>query len=248
MTVVATREPELAGQTVVVIGGSAGIGLETARRARAEGAEVVIAARNPDRVKQAAQEIGTSRTASFDATDTPALQRFFQGLPAPIDHVMVTGGGPRYGHLLEMDAADVREALSDHVVLDLEVARNAVAKMRPGGTLLFMGGTAGRRVGPDLGIASAATAALPPFVATLALEISPVRANLIAAGFVDTPLSASLLGDRLGQRRNELRKTLPIGRVVGPADVAALAVHIMSNTALTGATYDIDGGQQFVSA
>jgi len=59
--------------------------------------------------------------------------------------------------------------------------------------------------------------------------------------------SASLLGDRLELRRQELRTTLPIGRVVGPANVAALAVHIMSNTALTGATYDIDGGQQFVS-
>jgi hypothetical protein len=69
----------------------------------------------------------------------------------------------------------------------------------------------------------------------------------IAAGFVDTPLSASILGDDLDKRRDELRATLPIRRVVGPADVAALAVHIMSNTALTGATYDIDGGQQLVS-
>ena len=69
-----------------------------------------------------------------------------------------------------------------------------------------------------------------------------------AAGFVDTPLSAQLLGDQLEKRRNLLRTTLPIGRVVGPADVAALAVHIMTNTALTGATYDIDGGQQFVPA
>ena len=60
-------------------------------------------------------------------------------------------------------------------------------------------------------------------------------------------VSAALLGDKLQNRRNQLRATLPIGRVVGPEDVAALAVHIMSNTALTGATYDIDGGQQFVA-
>jgi NAD(P)-dependent dehydrogenase (short-subunit alcohol dehydrogenase family) len=109
-----------------------------------------------------------------------------------------------------------------------------------------MGGTGGRRIDRGLGIVSAATAALPPFTAALALELAPVRVNLIAAGFVDTPLSASLLGDRLQERRNELASTLPIGRVVGPADVAALALHLMSNTALTGATYDIDGGQQFV--
>jgi NAD(P)-dependent dehydrogenase (short-subunit alcohol dehydrogenase family) len=172
---------------------------------------------------------------------------FDQDLPAPIDHVMVTAGGPTYGPLLEMDAAEASQALSDHVVVTLEVARNAAAKMRPGGTMLLMGGTGGRRIGHGLGISSAATAVLPPFTAALALELAPVRVNLIAAGFVDTPLSASLLGDRLEERRNELRATLPIGRVGGPADVAALAVHIMSNTALTGATYDIDGGQQFVS-
>jgi NAD(P)-dependent dehydrogenase (short-subunit alcohol dehydrogenase family) len=160
--------------------------------------------------------------------------------------VLVTAGGPRYGPLLEMDAATVKEALSDHIVLALEVARNAVGRMRAGGTLLFMGGTGGRRVGHGLGIVSAATAAMPPFTAALALEVAPVRVNLIAAGFVDTPLSATLLGDQLEARRNELRAKLPIGRVVGPADVAALAVHIMTNTALTGATFDIDGGQQFV--
>ena len=242
----ARHEPELAGQTVVLIGGSAGIGLETARRARAEGAEVILTGRNPDRLRQAALEVGAQRTAAFDASDTAALAGFFEDLPAPIDHVMVTAGGPRYGPLLEMDSAQVREALSDHVVLALEVARNAAGKMRPGGTLLFMGGTGGRRIGHGLGIASAATAALPPFAAALALELAPVRVNLIAAGFVDTPLSASLLGDQLEERRNELRTTLPIGRVVTPADVAALAIHIMINTALTGATYDIDGGQQFV--
>ena len=98
-----------------------------------------------------------------------------------------------------------------------------------------------------MSIAGAVTAALPSLTANLALEIAPVRVNLIAAGFVDTPLSAELLGDQLEKRRNQLRTTLPIGRVVGPADVAALAVHIMTNTALTGATYDIDGGQQVVA-
>jgi NAD(P)-dependent dehydrogenase (short-subunit alcohol dehydrogenase family) len=239
-------KPELAGQTVVVIGGSTGIGLETARRARGEGANVILTARNRDRLGQAAHDVGAQNTAAFDATDSTALQRFFHDLPAPIDHVMVTAGGPTYGPLLEMEAAQVREALSDHIVVGLEVARNAAAKMRPGGTLIFMGGTGARRITRGMGIASAATAALPPFVAALALEVAPVRVNLIAAGFVDSPLSASLLGDQLEARRNELRETLPVGRVVTPADVAALAVHIMTNTAITGATYDIDGGQQFV--
>jgi NAD(P)-dependent dehydrogenase (short-subunit alcohol dehydrogenase family) len=242
-----TREPELLGQTVVLIGGSAGIGLETARRARSEGADVVLTGRDPERLEQAASDVGARSTAAFDVNDTAALKRFFDGLPDTIDHVLVTAGGPRYVPLLEMTADEVREALSDHVVQGLEVARSAAPRMRPGGTLLLMGGTGGRKISRELGIFSAATAVLPPFTAALALQLAPIRVNLIAAGFVDTPLSASLLGDGLDARRDELRATLPIGRVVGPADVAALAVHIMANTALTGATYDIDGGQQFVA-
>ena len=138
--------------------------------------------------------------------------------------------------------------MDEHLLLIIQVARQAARKVKPGGALLFMSGTGGRRPRVGTGIMSTVTAALPALAANLALELAPVRVNLIAAGFVDTPLSASLLGDRLEERRNELRATLPIGRVVGPADVAALAVHIMINTALTGATYDIDGGQQFVSS
>ena len=239
------REPELLGQTVVLIGGSAGIGLETARRARTEGAKVVLTGRNADRLEAASADVGAESVAAFDATDADALHHFFQSLPGTIDHVLITAGGPTYVPLLDMQPEDVSAALSGHAVLALEVARQAKAKIRPGGSLVLMGGTGGRRIDHRLGIVPAATAALPPFTASLALELAPIRVNLIAAGFVDTPLSASLLGDQLDQRRDELRATLPIGRVVTPQDVAALAVHLMVNTALTGATYDIDGGQQF---
>ncbi len=131
--------------------------------------------------------------------------------------------------------------------MPLAVARYGAPRMRPPGTLLFIGGTSGRQAGVGLTVISAMTAALPALIASLAVELAPIRANVIAAGFVDTPLSASLLGDQLDARRAELRTTLPIGRVVGPADIAALAVHLMTNTALTGATYDIDGGQQLLS-
>ncbi|SPT57724.1 SDR family oxidoreductase [Actinomadura madurae] len=236
----------LDGQTVVLIGGSAGIGLETARLARDEGARTVLAGRDPGRLERAALDVGAQGTMTLDADDEPAVARLFEGLPPPVDHVLITAGGPHYKPLIEMDAGDVRQAVGGHMAQALHVARHGAPRMRPGGTILLMGGTGGRRIRRGLGLISAATAAMPPFTATLALELAPVRVNLIAAGFVDTPLSASLLGDRLDERREELRATLPIGRVVGPQDVAALAVHIMANTALTGATYDIDGGQQFV--
>jgi NAD(P)-dependent dehydrogenase (short-subunit alcohol dehydrogenase family) len=238
-------EASLAGQTVVVIGGSSGIGLETARRARSEGAAVVLAGRNPERLERAAREIGALSTAAFDATDFERLDRFFDELPAPIDHVMSAAGSPYYARLADIDFARARRNADEHLWLPIHIARRVAGKVRPGGTLLFVGGTGGRR--PAAGaLISALTAALPALTRALALEIAPVRVNLIAPGFVDTPLSASLLGDQLDARREQLRRTLPIRRVVGPADVAALAVHLMTNTAVTGATYDIDGGQQLV--
>jgi NAD(P)-dependent dehydrogenase (short-subunit alcohol dehydrogenase family) len=251
MTATSTIAParhaqELVGQTVVVIGGSAGIGLETARRAREEGAEVILTARDPDRLQRVGLELGAASIASFDATDFDRLGRFFDELPTPIDHVLVTGPGPYYAPLAEFDAEKARLDVDAHLLLPLEVARHAAGKVRPGGTLLFMGGTGGRRTAVGLAFISALTAAMPALTKNLALELAPIRVNLIAAGFVDTPLSAAILGDQLDARREQLRTTLPIRRVVGPADIAALAVHLMTNTAVTGATFDIDGGQQLV--
>jgi NAD(P)-dependent dehydrogenase (short-subunit alcohol dehydrogenase family) len=238
---------DLAGQTAVVIGGSAGIGLETARLARSEGAGVVVTGRDPERLRRAEEELGAS-SAAFDAHDPDRLEQFFRELPEPIDHVMVTAGGPFYGPLEEMNFDEAGRWASEHLLLPLQVARYTKGKVRPGGTLLFIGGTGARRPGVNLTIGSAITNALPAMIASLALEIAPVRVNLIAPGFVDTPLSASLLGDQLEKRREELRTKLPIGRVIGPEDVAALAVHVMANTALTGATFDVDGGQQYAGA
>ena len=241
----ARRDRDLFGQTVLVIGGSSGIGLETARLARAKGADVILTARDPDRLHRAGLELGAS-IAAFDATDFDRLEKFFDALPTPIDHLLVTGPGPSYAPLADFDLDAARRDIEARLLLPLQVARHAPGKVRPPGTLLFLGGVGGRRPAPGRSLISALTAALPALTRNLALELAPIRVNLLAAGFVDTPLSASLLGDQLDARREQLRTILPIGRVVGPADVAALAVPLLTNTAVTGATFDIDGGQQLV--
>src|SRR5262249_37760555 len=235
------REPELLGQTVVVIGGSGGIGLETARRARAEGAGLILTARNPEPLKRAGSELEAVGIAAFYPPDPAALERFFPELPPPVHHVMVTAGRPSYGRLPDMTFEQMRSALGEHLLTTLQVARLAAGKVRAGGTLLFMGGTGGRRPALGLVIPSTVTAALPALIANLALELAPVRVNLVAAGFVDTPLSASLLGDQLDNRRKQLRDTLPIRRVVGPADPAARPVHIIVNPAPPRAPYALVG-------
>ena len=114
-------EPQLPDQTVVVIGGSAGIGLETARRARAAGAEVIVTGRNPERLERAARELGALGAAAFDATDLDSLGRFFDGLSTPIDHVMLSGSGPYYAPLREMDFDEVRRDVDRHLLLPIHV-------------------------------------------------------------------------------------------------------------------------------
>lgn len=231
----------LAGQTVVVLGGSSGIGLETARRAREEGANVILTARDPDRLHQAGLQLGGSISA-FDLGDPDRLRRFFDNLPGLVDHIFVSGAGPSYVSFAELDLDTIRQGV-ERIVLSLQIARLAQNVLQPAGSLLLIGGTGGRR--PSAGpLISAVAAAMPAVARSLALELAPIRVNLIAPGFVDTPLSASILGDGLEARREQLRMTLPIRRVVEPQDVADLAVELMTNRAITGATFDIDGGEQ----
>jgi NAD(P)-dependent dehydrogenase (short-subunit alcohol dehydrogenase family) len=129
---------ELLGQTVVVIGGSAGIGLETARRAHAQGAKVILTGRNRERLQGAASEVGANSIAAFDAADPAAMAHFFDSVPS-IDHVMVTAGRPYYGRLADMDFTKIRETIGEHLLLAIYVARYAASKVKPGGTLIFMG-------------------------------------------------------------------------------------------------------------
>ena len=112
-------EPGLLGQTVVVIGGSAGIGLETARLARAEGAKLILAARNPEHLEHASRELGALSSAAFDATDFDQLKKFFDELPTPIDHVLVTGPGPYYAPLAEFDFEKARRDVEAHLFLPI---------------------------------------------------------------------------------------------------------------------------------
>jgi len=244
------REPRLLGQTVVLIGGSAGIGLETARIARSEGADIVLTGRDPKRLEEAARKLSARSSAAFDADDAAGVKRFFDELPAPIDHVLIAAYSrrPSYGPMLDSPSDEVGQAIGGRVTQVLEIARHAAPKMRPGGTLLLTGGSV-KKIARESGISPAGFAVLPPFTAALALELAPVRVNLIQAGFVDTALAASYFADAadVEARRDELRATLPIGRVVEPGDLAALAVHLMVNTAITGAAIDIDGGQRLIA-
>ena len=211
-------EPELLGQTVVVIGGSAGIGLETARRARAEGADVILTGRDPERLERAARR---GRRVEHRRPSTPPtstrLEQFFDGAARRRSTTCWSpAGGPYYAPLAEIDFDAARRDVEDHLLLPLAgrpLRRRA--RCAPAARCSSWAAPAAAAPASASALISALTAALPALIANLALELAPVRVNLIAAGFVDTPLSAALLGDELDARREQLRTTLPIRRVVG---------------------------------
>jgi len=103
---------------------------------------VILTGRNSEPTESVASEVGALSTAAFDATDFERLRRFFDELPTPIDHVLVTGPGPYYAPLAEFDIEKARRDIEAHLLLPIQVARNAARKMRSGGTLIFMSGTA----------------------------------------------------------------------------------------------------------
>jgi NAD(P)-dependent dehydrogenase (short-subunit alcohol dehydrogenase family) len=232
----------LAGRTVLVIGGSSGIGLATARRAHAEAARVIVTGRDAARVQRAGLEVEGS-IAAFDATNFEALGRFFDELTTPLDHVVVTAPGRYDGGPDGLGLDDARRRLEAHLLLPLQVAREAKGRVRPGGTLIFTGCTDGRRAKAGPAFISAITAALSAMSKSLAAELAPIRVNVIAVGFLEGPQSwTAPIGGR-ADRGRQLEAMLPIQQLVGPGDVAALAVHLMTNAAVTGATLEIDGGQ-----
>src|SRR6202020_2917543 len=142
------------------------------------GADVIIPGRDPARLERAAAEVGAAGTAAFDAADRAALGRFIDGLPATVDHVMVTAGGPYYAPLAELEHDRAVRDFEMHLWLPVALAQRMAGRVPPGGSLVFIGGTGGRRPGPGLALMTAMTAALPALTANLALELAPVRVNL----------------------------------------------------------------------
>jgi len=233
------------GKRVVFLGGSSGIGLSTAKLISEQGGEVHLVGRNPEKLQIAQDQINAASIQSFDVIDESALKRFFEGF-GKVDHVMATHSGPYYARFQHIDFDVVRKNFNDRFISMLSIAKHALPNIKPGGSITYMGGTTSRKPGPGYAITGPLNDAVETLTKNLAVELAPVRINMIAAGFVNTQLSQDILGDRFEDRISQLKGSLPIARVVEPEDVAQLAILLMTNTALTGVIFDIDGGQHLI--
>jgi NAD(P)-dependent dehydrogenase (short-subunit alcohol dehydrogenase family) len=228
----------LAGQKVVVVGGSSGIGLATAELARREGADVIIASRNADRLNAAAEKLGATAIAA-DVTSDDSVASLFHSC-GPVDHVVVTAAQLRSGPFKTVAMEDVRATMEGKFWGAWRVAR--AAQIRPGGSLTLVSGFLSIRPRPNSAIVGAANGAIESLARSLALELAPVRVNAVSPGIIDTPIRAAMPE---AARLDMLAKTaasLPVGRVGVGEDIARQILAFMTIGFMTGSIVYLDGG------
>ena len=235
----------LEGERVVVVGGSSGIGLETARLAVAAGASVTIAGRSADRLRRAAADLGGAvRSVVADVTDDGSVKALFDG-ETRVDHVFLPAGElkPGGGDVLGADLSALRSILESRLLGVVHVVRRARPKMA-GGSITLMSGLYANRPARGAALAVAAVAAIDGMTRALALDLAPIRVNAVAPGLIDTPL-----WDSFGPQREAIlaqATALPVGRIGRPDEVAAAVLLLMSNGFVTGTVLAIDGGGSLV--
>ena len=231
----------LINKMVVILGGSSGMGLATAKAAKAHGARVVIAGRSRERLQAARAVLGDEvRTVALDIGDEMGTRALFSEL-GPVDHVFITAGAVLFDPKLAPDAASVRPALDTRFWGAFNAAKFAAANMSAGGSITFTSGTAAMRPIRGASVAGASCGAVEAFARSLAVDLAPIRVNTIQPGLIDTPFL-----DTLGERRSaiiaEYSQRLPVGRVGRAEDVADAVLFLMTNGFVTGVTLTVDGG------
>lgn len=233
------------GKKIVIIGGSAGIGLATAKALAGLGAEIVIASRSTARLNAAMAQIGNGAVGhQLDVTDAWAIERFFETV-GPFDHLATTAAAGAVGMFLEIDPAKVRAHIESKLWGQYFAARFGAPKLRAGGSITLFSGVVSRKPLRGTTTAALATGAIESFTRVLALELAPIRVNCVTPGITATEVWSELLTE--AGARDHLKNvggTLPVGRVGQADDVARAVIYLMSNGFATGSVVDVDGGHR----
>ncbi|MFI5731501.1 SDR family oxidoreductase [Kribbella sp. NPDC051587] len=231
----------LQDQRVVLLGGTSGIGLATARLAADHGATVIVASSNPSSVERALKELpATASGTAVDLTDPEAVEAFFAGLD-PFDHLVYTAGEAL--SLLEvrsMELARAKQAFELRYFGALQAIHAAVGKLRPGGSIVLTSGTAADRPGPGWSIAASICGAADSLVRALAVELAPIRVNAVKPGVVRTPLWPE------GFDYDAAAESVPVGRIGEPEDIAEAYVFLMNQHYASGSIVTVGGGNVLV--
>jgi NAD(P)-dependent dehydrogenase (short-subunit alcohol dehydrogenase family) len=226
---------------VVVIGGSSGMGLATAKMAKEAGARIVIAGRDEQRLAAAQVELGgDARTFALDVADEPAVENLFTSLDA-VDHVIDLAGTHAFGSIVDTDTATLRPPVENRLWGPVYVCKYAAPRMTSG-SITFCTGAAVARPRPGGAIVAAAAGGSEVLARAMALELAPIRVNVVRPGLIDTPMFDRMAGDRREEVLASQTKRIPLRRVGQPEEIAHAMIFLMTNEYVTGATLTIDGG------
>jgi len=231
-------------ESVVIIGGSSGMGLAIAKEAADSGAAVIIAGRSQGKLDEAIRVIaGDVATYIVDLSDEGSVMKLFQSIGS-FDHLVITGSSVKTGQLRELSLADARASMNSKFWGAYIAAR--YAQIRPKGSITFFSGILSRRPSSGLASLAAINAAVEALGRALALELAPIRVNVVSPGLTDTPAYATMPDDARKGMFAAVAKRLPVGRVGRPEDIASLTLELMRNNFLTGLVVDVDGGAVLV--
>jgi NAD(P)-dependent dehydrogenase (short-subunit alcohol dehydrogenase family) len=233
----------LAGRTVLVIGGSSGIGYEIVRQASEEGARTIMAGRDPAKLSTAAERLpGAIQTMTVDAHDHADLEHALSGVDA-LDHVVSMVGDSMSGGFLETDAETMRHVLHSKFWSNWMIGRNAASKIREGGSMIFTSGTGARA--HEASATYVANLAVSALVQGLAYELAPrIRVNAVAPTFMGAATSFwnEVPARELEPMQAGFAQTVPLERLGTPEQIASAYIHLMLNGFITGQVLAVDGG------
>jgi NAD(P)-dependent dehydrogenase (short-subunit alcohol dehydrogenase family) len=237
-----TMPASLQGASVVVVGGTSGIGLATAKMAHDGGARVVVAGRDEQRLAASLEQLGGDvRGLTLDVADEDAVRSLFASLDH-VDHVVTFAGTHVAGSVSDVDTATLRGPVDNRFWGPLYLCKYAGPKMTGGSITICTGaGVARPRAGGA--IVAAAAGGSEVLARAMAVELAPVRVNVVRPGVIDTPLLDRLAGDGRDKMLAALTKRIPVRRVGRPEEIAHGVIFLMTNEYVTGTTLTIDGGQ-----
>ncbi|MFB0829951.1 SDR family oxidoreductase [Brevibacillus laterosporus] len=232
----------LKGKKVVVIGGSSGIGLETAKLALAEGADVVIASRSEEKLQKAKTKLGGKGTTyTLDITQEKQVQSFFQQI-GTLDHLVITAAETSGGSFLEMDVDQARQLFDHKFWGQYYAAKYGTPHIATNGSITLFSGVVAYKSMIGSATLGAVNAAVSNLGQTLALELSPVRVNIVSPGIIDTPSRSKMPQEARNSFYEAVASKLPVKRIGQPVDVAQGVMYLLHNDFVTGTTLHIEGG------
>jgi NAD(P)-dependent dehydrogenase (short-subunit alcohol dehydrogenase family) len=240
----------LVGKKVVILGGSSGIGLGVAAAVLKGGADVVIAARSPEKLRAAERTLAADRNVrslAVDMTKEAEIARMF-GEVGAFDHLVSTAGTPPPGDPIDHTDMDVvRRFVDNKLIGAVMLAKHAARTLRTGGSMTFTSGiNKDRPPIPGGAVVSAIAGSFSYFARALALELAPTRVNIVSPGWVDTPMWDEIVGEAKSGFFADMAARLPARRIATPADVAPAYVYLMESEFTTGETIHIDGGHSLI--